>query len=538
MHGLAGHWDEWYRHVASEDDRSAIAAIGRSEHAQSALIDWISSAWTNEVESRDHAEVPRFVLAQLAHVPPFDRWYAFAPFRTGYGCATISAVVVAEQSQGEASDVRRLEAVLLPPDPDTSASRVVGDGFCAESTDLEAARQASIGTLKGRGLAILLALWLVGGRRGYSRITNTAVTVGWLAAVGLIVRLLWGPEPGASLEGIVAVLSGLVGALLLTQGTLLGRECWRTWRRGRRLAGRLVHGQVRLSMSGGLTVKGASAGLPFCLGMLLAAYRSEKDASSDAGLWRHVLELTDTAVARWAASGTVTPTGAVRPVLVDAKVRACSRHESISNLLLPWRHSHALKQVASPRSDASGRVPHGIEAAAVEPSVGFAADSDTLRIHRCGHVAHALMTLGGLWSWRQLGMNIVAVLVMATVGAAGPDLLAILRPPPAPAVVTPGSPSPYYLWVSIDAESPRHFRAVLESEFWSNRRVDFERYGGARGGVRAELALRRASHQVYDREDEGVVWIERRRRFLGREYVSGERVGRYHVSYLNSLGYE
>jgi hypothetical protein len=39
-------------------------------------------------------------------------------------------------------------------------------------------------------------------------------------------------------------------------------------------------------------------------------------------------------------------------------------------------------------------------------------------------------------------------------------------------------------------------------------------------------------------EDDGIVWIERRRRFLTREFFPGERVGRYSVPYLSHLGHE
>ena len=39
-------------------------------------------------------------------------------------------------------------------------------------------------------------------------------------------------------------------------------------------------------------------------------------------------------------------------------------------------------------------------------------------------------------------------------------------------------------------------------------------------------------------EEDGVVWIERRRRFLGREYLPGERVGRYTFSYVSKLKHE
>jgi hypothetical protein len=56
--------------------------------------------------------------------------------------------------------------------------------------------------------------------------------------------------------------------------------------------------------------------------------------------------------------------------------------------------------------------------------------------------------------------------------------------------------------------------------------------------VRAEIRLQRVARQTTDDEEDGTVWIERRRWFLGREFTPGERVGRYSFSYVNRLGHE
>ena len=39
-------------------------------------------------------------------------------------------------------------------------------------------------------------------------------------------------------------------------------------------------------------------------------------------------------------------------------------------------------------------------------------------------------------------------------------------------------------------------------------------------------------------EDDGTIWIERRRTFLTREFFPGERVGRYPLSYVSRLSHE
>ena len=62
--------------------------------------------------------------------------------------------------------------------------------------------------------------------------------------------------------------------------------------------------------------------------------------------------------------------------------------------------------------------------------------------------------------------------------------------------------------------------------------------GGVTPSVRAEIHLHRLTGMTAANEEDGVVWIERRRRFLTREFHPGERVGRYSIPYLSRLGHE
>jgi hypothetical protein len=146
------------------------------------------------------------------------------------------------------------------------------------------------------------------------------------------------------------------------------------------------------------------------------------------------------------------------------------------------------------------------------------------------------MTVGDLRSSLQLAVNAFAVVVSIVVLAAASDLRHILLPPPSPAVVGPSSPSPYELWVSLDTSEPETFYVVLESGFWSNRRSEVARYPGENASTRAQIRLSRLMRQTTHDPEEGTVWIERRQRFLTREFAPGERVGRYSFSYLNRLG--
>jgi hypothetical protein len=148
------------------------------------------------------------------------------------------------------------------------------------------------------------------------------------------------------------------------------------------------------------------------------------------------------------------------------------------------------------------------------------------------------MAIGGLRSAWQLALNAVAGLASTAMLVALPDLHSILLPPPVPAVVAPSSPSPYYLWVSLDTRHPDRFLVVLESGFWSNRRAEVTRQGGANPSARAEIRLNRPVRQTASDAEDGTVWIERRRRFLLREFAPGERVGRYSFSHVSRLGHE
>ncbi len=86
--------------------------------------------------------------------------------------------------------------------------------------------------------------------------------------------------------------------------------------------------------------------------------------------------------------------------------------------------------------------------------------------------------MGRFFSGGQTAMNAVAIVASMMMLTAAFDLRAILRPIKAPEAVAPGSPSPFYLWVSLDTAYARYFQVVLESDFWANRRVPVASYGG------------------------------------------------------------
>jgi len=170
--------------------------------------------------------------------------------------------------------------------------------------------------------------------------------------------------------------------------------------------------------------------------------------------------------------------------------------------------------------------------------LGFASTKRKLRSHRCRHAAQSLMTIGDFTSRPQLAANALGLVVTVVMALALPDIRNVLLPPAAPRIVGPGSPSPYYLWVSLDTDRPDAFTAELESSFWSNRRADVFAYGGADASVRAELRLSRNGRPGTIDEQDGTVWIQRRRKFLGREFESGERVASYPFAHVTRLPHE
>src|SRR5262245_48757674 len=92
--GIAGHWDEWFRHQASQDDRDAIEDAGRTARGQREFIVWLRRHWSREAVGRESRMAPRFVLRQLAQVPPFSEWPALAAYRETYGAGGVNAIVL------------------------------------------------------------------------------------------------------------------------------------------------------------------------------------------------------------------------------------------------------------------------------------------------------------------------------------------------------------------------------------------------------------------------------------------------------------
>src|SRR5262249_25834042 len=260
LQGIAGHWDEWFCHEASESDRRAIQQVGKTESMQRQFILWLRRHWAPEVDPGGNRLIPRFVLGQLARVPPFNGWAAFNPYRTRYGIVGVRAIVLAEKSAGKSEDIRMVEALILPREDDSTASAILTEGFHAERSDLERPLEAVKRLLSARGLAVFLAQWLVSGRRPYPRWFAAALFLGWAAVSGMVLLLLFGPEPGNNLFLMEAGLVALWLGLMLTALAAVVVQAWRAWQTAVALRIRLETSQVRLRMNGGLTLRGGSAG--------------------------------------------------------------------------------------------------------------------------------------------------------------------------------------------------------------------------------------------------------------------------------------
>jgi hypothetical protein len=536
VQGIGSHWDEWFRHEASADDREAIEAVGKSRYEQSRFIAWLARRWAGEAQWRGEPPPIRYALAQLSRVSPFDDWPAFDKYRITYGAPGISAIVIDEASIGEPNDVRRVEALTLPGDEDAAAQDVVTEGFHAESADLSAARQTVLSLLDGKGLVAFLALWIASGRRPYPGWLRVGLRVAWLMVAGLIILLLTGSDPGNRLVLFFALLAGLWSALVLTAVTIAGVLSIRAWLAGRHWHRRLEIYQTRLRLNGGLSLQGGSAGLAFSLNILLATFRSHPRLPARSWLWERVFQNLRLGANSWAATGALSPQGRVERVAIEPKIRACLKHPEITDILTPWQpearqsviNRLMLKTVRTTRERP---VTAGMTRA-------FASERQRLRSHRCRYAAQSILAVGNFASRSQLATNVLAFGVSAVMLVALPDIRNVLDPPPPPAVVSPSSPSPYYLWVSLDTKHPEAFDVVFESGFWSNRRADVAQYPDPDGSARAEMRLTRVGRQTTIDQEDGIVWVERRRKFLTRDYQSGEQVGSYSFTYLSRLGNE
>jgi hypothetical protein len=334
---------------------------------------------------------------------------------------------------------------------------------------------------------------------------------------------------------IATVLFTLWSALVLTAVGVAGAIAFGAWRTGRALKTRTERRQLHLRMSDGLSVHGGSAGLAFCLNGLLAAQRSHPLFPNRSWLWERFFRRLRGASQTWAATGIVDSDGSVEHVVLEPKIRACLVNPLITDVLTPWQAEAKQSAIERVATTARRVVPARSNPGMV---LGFASAKRKLRSHRCRHVAQAVMAVGGFTSKSQLAANVLGLAVTVVMGIALPDIRNVLRPPVTPRVIGPGSPSPYYLWVSLDTDRPEAFRAQLVSSFWSNRRADVFAYGGADASVRAELRLTRTARPGTLDERDGTVWIERRRKFLGREFESGERVASYPFAHLTVMPHD
>jgi len=535
LEGIGGNWDEWFNGEASAAEQKEIAEVGQSEPLQREFLTWLGSSWIEEAVHNDNRLALPFVLEELARVAPFDRWKPFvaASHAPQFG---IAAVVLADQSTGEASDVRGVDAILLPLNGASTGRAILAEGFSVETADLSAAREAALSALRGSGLWRLLVIWLLTGRRPYKIWAKLALVVGWIGAGTLFAWLWLGPEPGDWLPGLSAGLLGLWSGLVIIALVGAGLQFFQARRAGKQWAEQITRGQIRLKMPGRLILKGSSAGLPFALSILSAVTRAYPHLRRGSWVWRGFIETLQSEGSAWAATGIVTKEGQVQPVRLESKIKACLLQGEIRHLLTPRQREANGVAVNRMSTEAKESLTTKQSGTQTEP-VGRR-NSALMDIQRCRHLADAVSRIARWRSVTQALVNGLAFVVSGLMLCALPDLCRILNPPAPPAVVAPASPSPYFLWVSLDTRSPDFFQVVLESKAWVNRRADIARRTSLPASTRAEIRLVRVS-QVATRDfEDGVVWIERRPCFLNRKFEPGEVVGRYTIAYINRLSHD
>jgi hypothetical protein len=351
----------------------------------------------------------------------------------------------------------------------------------------------------------------------------------------IIGLLRFGPEPGGRLAPLVGFAAFLWGALVLSALSTLAIESFQLWREGHQWRALLIRSKVWLRMDHDLTLKGGSAGLPFSLNILLSIRRAYRPGKCRSWIWRNVFARLLADSRSWAATGVITPHGRVDSVVLQPKLRACAQKPAIRNILTPKQHDAKLESLM--RVDLALQRVKPTQSRSFSRRFGYAAGYSALRIHPCSYLTRAVTSLSGLTSAAHIALLPVTVAVTLALVIASHDMWCILRPPEPPLAIAASSPSPSFLRIGLQTTQPKYFKVLLESEYWVNRRAPVGAPASPFDVPYAEIPLVRAARPTTGDADtdEGTVWVERRRLFLGREFQFGERVGRYSVSDFSRL---
>lgn len=505
--GIGSHWDDWFSHEAAEEDRLTIEETGRTRNGQNQFVAWLSRHWAREQNTRGNRLTPRFVLGQLAHVHPFAEWPALERYRTTYGASGISAVTSTSPTDDAMMEVHSVETLLLSAGGPAARAKSTLEEFRASDHALSAPRQLTENILSGKVQGFFYLWWVFRGRRPYPRWLSACLASGWCLVAAFILSLLVGPDPGNRLATYCTILLSVWSVLVLTSLGMLSREAMHLWREGKALTNYLAGCLTRFRVAGNPPAQWEDAELAFTLNTLLALYRAQP-GKLRSWIWRQLFHTMDREAETWAARGSVTVNGRIKSTEPEDASRACNQSKRIRHLLIsPGRTNSKL-------------------------------NPGNTKLHPCRHIAQALLAIGGLASKSHSAMNIFTVITSIAVLASLPDLRNVIFPAPPPLAITPASSSLYYLWASLDTRDPEQFQVMLESRYWTNRRVNVVAHSGANASNRAEIPLIHLSHPTTTTPDDGTVWVERRRRFLFREFSPGERVGQYSFSYLENLGHE
>jgi hypothetical protein len=535
LHGFAGNWLAWHSRAAGPDDLAAIDTIGHDERAQRAFIRWIVQRWAIEADPAGNRILARFIITQLAAIAPFTEWRVFGKYRTGYGCASVSAVVLAQGSDGEEDDVREVEALVLPDFSSGCGPKIICEGFQADEGELGAARDAAILLLGGKNLAKLFMTWVLFSERPRPRLLARIRALGWLSVAGLICFLRFGPDPGDYLKSVAAALVTLfIG--LAGMGVVSGAiEALRLRREGKVLGVALGAGRVRLRMSGGLIVKGGSAGLAFSLNILLAVRRAHPGRRRQSSIWQSLFHQLRHNGTCWAATGVIGPHGGVTTVVLEPKLRACLQTGRLQNILTPHQ-SEAHPEILSKVYLLLQRMKPTAGDGLVHRRIGYATGrTPPLQLHRCNHLIDAVRAITASTSRFQVIFSAVTVVCTLLLAIASKDLVFLFIPPPPPEITTLSSPADRSLRLRIDTRHSDYYGLVLESEYWVNRNAEVQRGEGTIPSAIADIPLVRASQAVVGHERDGTIWLERRARFLGRDFQQRDRVNHFTLSSLTPI---
>jgi len=491
-------WEYWWKKNTRQREEIKRIVASMSENEQESFVKWVEDwigprfPWRNEqcgrlVNEHPRREAGRLVLVQLAQIPLFESWACLKPYRLE-NLKGINAIILQSKDGGQSDDVKPLIVLLIPKeagDPNYAKPNMnVSD---VALLAMEKSRNAALSLLSGVGLLLLLMLWGLLGRK--PRRWWILHGIGWTVVASIFSFLLISPAAfvvDAILVPMLWTLVAVTGLLVLYGFWSNFREVLLAWKWTRLLR----QSQLCLLVGGAQTknhieVDGPSFGVALCLSILLALHEECPATAEGSWLWWQIFEQLVKRLLDLVATGEVTNRGWLKPVgrmehkiealcdQIEHKTEASCDQSAITVFTPVQKEVPRTRVVQRPNT-----------AMSLSTCVGQAAGVSELRLHRCYHIAHVLLAMGGLINAFAATRNIVVALLLVVIAVASPDIFWLLYPPPDPEWVFGkcgfgNLPEPDHsgdlLRLYFETDHPTHFGVYFNSRYWANREKQLDR---------------------------------------------------------------